>query len=144
MKNEIQTQNFSQQTNNDLAVVEQSREIAQVQAQHIIAKRFPRDESLVFQKVIKQCQRKSMAEVAMYSYPRGGSNVTGPSIRLAELLANSYGNLEYGIKVLSQDSEKVEAMAYCIDLENNTRKVDYFSVKLERYTKKGTTTPAQQ
>lgn len=138
MKNEISTQNFSQNTNNDLAIIEQSREIAQVQAQHIIAKKFPRDENVVLQKVIKQCQRKTMAEVAMYSYPKGGTNVTGASIRLAELLANSYGNLEYGIKVLNQDNDKVEAMAYCIDLENNTRKVDYFSVKLERYTKKGT------
>lgn len=137
--NELVTQNFSNQTNNDLAVVEQSREIAQVQAQHIIAKKFPRDENIVLQKVIKQCQRKSMAEVAMYSYPRGGQNVTGPSIRLAELLANGFGNLEYGIRVLNQTSDIVEAQAYCIDLENNTRKVDYFTVKLERHTKKGIT-----
>jgi hypothetical protein len=137
MTKELQTQNFSGQTNNDLAIIEQSREIAQVQAQHIVAKKFPRDENLVFQKIMKQCQRKSMAEVAMYSYPKGGQNVTGPSIRLAELLANGFGNLEYGIRVLNQDSTKVEAMAYCIDLENNTRKVDYFTVRLEIGTKKG-------
>ena len=136
MRNELQPANFSQSTNNDLAVIEQSREIAQVQAQHIVAKKFPRDENVVLKKVIKQCQRKSMAEVAMYSYPRGGQNVTGPSIRLAELLANGFGNLEYGIRVLNQTNDTVEAMAYCIDLENNTRKVDYFTVKLERSTKR--------
>jgi len=131
MTNDLQT------PNNNLAVIEQSREIAQVQAQHIVAKKFPRDENIVLQKVIKQCQRKSMAEVAMYSYPRGGQNVTGPSIRLAEVLANKFGNLEYGIRVLNQSIDFVEAMAYCIDLENNTRKVDYFTVKLERGTKSG-------
>jgi hypothetical protein len=133
----MDNQNFSSQTNSDLAIIEQSREIAQVQAQHIVAKKFPRDENIVLHKVIKQCQRKSMAEVAMYSYPRGGQSVTGPSIRLAELLANGFGNLEYGIRVLNQNADIVEAMAYCIDLENNTRKVDYFTVKLERHTKKG-------
>lgn len=118
------------------ALIDQTREIAQVKAQYFVAKEFPRDENISFQRVIKQCQRKSMAEVAMYSYPRGGSNVTGPSIRLAELLANSYGNLEFGTRVLGQDNEKVQVAAYCVDLETNTRKVDYFEIRLEKFTKK--------
>lgn len=134
--NDLQTQNFSQQANNDLAVIEQSKEIARIQAQYVIAKKFPRDESLALQKIIKQCQRKTLAEVAMYSFPKGGTNVTGPSIRLAESLACSFGNITFGVRIISQDAEKVEAQAFCIDLETNTEKSDTFTVRLEIYTKK--------
>lgn len=115
---------------------EQTRVIAEIQAMVFLAKNDPRDENLVLEKVVKQCQRKSMAEVAMYSFPRGGQNVTGPSIRLAEVLGRAYGNIEFGVKILSQNENSVSALAYCWDLETNVRKTDYFEVRLEKYTKK--------
>ena len=111
---------------------EQTRVIAEIQAMVFLAKNDPRDENLVLEKVVKQCQRKSMAEVAMYSFPRGGQNVTGPSIRLAEVLGRAYGNIEFGVKILSQNENSVSALAYCWDLETNVRKTDYFEVRLEK------------
>jgi len=132
MQNEV-IQNPNQQ---NLQHYEQTRVVAEIQAMVFLAKKDPRDENIVLQKVLKQCQRKSMAEVAMYSYPRGGQKVTGPSIRLAEVLGRAYGNIEFGVKIISQDESKVHALAYCWDLETNVRKTDYFEVHLERYTKK--------
>ena len=39
-------------------------------------------------KILQACTRPSLAEGALYSYSRGGSEITGPSIRLAEVAAS--------------------------------------------------------
>lgn len=101
------------------------------------AKRFPRDEYKSFQKVITACQRISLANAATYMYPRGGQNVTGPSIRLAEVLAQAWGNLDYGIRELEQHEGFSEMQAYCWDLETNLQRKINFTVKHERHTRQG-------
>lgn len=73
----------------------------------------------------------------MYSYPRGGTKVTGPSIRLAEVLAQNWGNLSYGIKELEQRNGESVAMAYCWDLETNVRQEKVFTVKHSIGTRNG-------
>lgn len=55
----------------------------------------------------------------MYQYLRGGTKVTGPSIRLAEVLAQNWGNLSFGVKELEQRDGESIAMAYTWDLETN-------------------------
>ena len=82
----------------DVQDVDQSRAIAQVQGQIVMAKKFPRDEVEVYNKVNVACSRKRLAENAIYSYPKGGTQVEGPSIRMAEMLAHNYGNMEYGAR----------------------------------------------
>ena len=57
----------------------------------VIAKKFPRDEVESYNRILRSCQRKSLAESAMYEYPRGGTKVTGPSIRLAETMRTKLG-----------------------------------------------------
>lgn len=68
-----------------------SRQAQEVQAAMVIAKKFPRDEVQSFNRIMRACQRKTLAEQAMYEYPRGGTKVTGPSIRLAEAMAPELG-----------------------------------------------------
>ena len=70
--------------------IEQQRAIQEVQGMMIMAKKFPRDEALVEEKIRQACRRKSLAEVARYIYPKGGTTVQGPSIRLAETIARSF------------------------------------------------------
>ena len=77
-----------------------SRQAQEVQAAMVIAKRFPRDEVESYNRIMQSCKRKSLAESAMYEYPRGGTKVTGPSIRLAEAMAQNWGNLDFGITEL--------------------------------------------
>lgn len=115
--------------------VEQSRAIQEVQGAIVMAKKFPRNETACFQRVIEACKRKSLAESAMYTYPRGKEKVSGASIKLAETLAKNWGNIQYGIVELSQDNGASEVLAYAWDLETNTRQVKQFSVKHSRYTK---------
>src|ERR1035437_1770538 len=79
-----------------LIAVESSRAVQEVQASLVIAKRFPRDEIGATKKIINACQRPGLADVAVYDYSRGGSSVTGPSIRLAETIAQYWGNIDFG------------------------------------------------
>ena len=114
-----------------------SRQAQEVQAAMVIAKRFPRDEYESMEKIKRTCQRATLAEQAIYSYPRGGQNVSGPSVRLAEALAQNWGNIDYGIIELEQKDGKSEMMAYAWDLETNTRVTKIFSVEHKRDTKSG-------
>lgn len=114
-----------------------SRQAQEVQAAMVIAKRFPRDEVEAFNRVLQSCKRKSLAESAMYEYPRGGTKVTGPSIRLAEAIAQNWGNIDFGITELEQKNGESQVMAYAWDLETNSRQVKIFSVPHIRSTKKG-------
>lgn len=109
-----------------------SRQAQEVQAAMVIAKKFPRDEVEAYNRILRSCQRKSLAEQSMYEYPRGGEKVTGPSIRLAEALAQNWGNLDYGIIELEQKAGESSVMAYAWDLETNTRQTKIFTVKHER------------
>ncbi len=120
-----------------MAQIESSRAVQQVQAQVIMAKQYPRNISVVMSNMLQACQRKGLAEMSMYSYPRGGQQVTGPSIRLAEELARQFGNLDYGIKELEQKDGESVVMAYCHDLETNVMQTKIFTVKHIRDTKKG-------
>lgn len=113
--------------NQGTVAIEASRAIAEAQGKLVIAKRFPRDEVAAFAKAMEACQRPAMAEKAFYSFPRSGQKVEGPTIRFAEELARCWGNIDYGIKELSQDDGKSEMQAYAWDLETNAQSVQNFT-----------------
>lgn len=111
-----------------LIQVEQSRAIEQVQAALVIAKKFPRDLIAVQANILESCKRISLAKQAMYQFPRGGQKVTGPSIRLAEVLAQQYGNLDFGVRELERRGTVSIAESYCWDMQTNTRQTKVFEV----------------
>lgn len=114
-----------------------SRQAQEVQGAIVMAKKFPRDEVESFNRIVRACQRKGLAENAMYEYPRGGAKVVGPSIRLAEAMAQNWGNIDFGIIELEQKNGESQVMAYAWDLETNTRQTKVFTVPHIRSTKKG-------
>ena len=114
-----------------------SRQAQEVQGTIVMAKKFPRDEVESFNRIVRACQRKGLAENAMYEYPRGGTKVVGPSIRLAEAMAQNWGNIDFGIIELEQKNGESQVMAYAWDLETNTRQTKVFTVPHIRSTKKG-------
>lgn len=113
------------------------REIAEVQAAMTIAKKFPRNQAKAHDRIMIACQRPTLAESALYSYARGGTDITGPSIRLAEVAAQQWGNIQFGIRELDQRAGESTVEAYAWDLETNTRQTKTFQVKHYRHTKKG-------
>lgn len=139
MSQELQNLGFNEQNKKDssLVSVQESRAVAEVQAAYVIAKKFPRDQFQAFSRIIDTCKRPILAENAMYAYPKGGTTVTGPSIRLAEAIGQHWGNLDCGVREISQASGVSVAEAYAIDLETNTRVTKTFHVEHKRDTKKG-------
>ncbi len=114
-----------------------SRQMQEVQGQIIMAKKFPRDEISARNRILTACQRKRLAEQAEYEYKRGTSKVTGISIRLAEAMAQNWGNLDFGFIELEQRNGESQVMAYAWDLETNTRQTKIFTVPHIRETKSG-------
>lgn len=125
------------QQNQALVEVEQQRAISEVQGAIVLAKKFPRNQIECLDRIMTACQRPTLAEQALYSYSRGGTEITGPSIRLAEAIAQNWSNLQFGIKELEQRGGESTVEAFAWDVETNVKQVKTFQVKHERYTKKG-------
>ena len=113
--------------NQGTIAIESQRAVAEAQGKLVIAKRFPRDRIAAHAAIIESCQRPDFANDAFFSYPRAGKAVEGVTIRFAEELARCWGNVEYGIKELSQDDGKSEMQAYAWDMETNTMSVQNFT-----------------
>lgn len=131
-----QAQEFMGQ-NQSLTSVQADRTVAEIQAQVFMAKRFPRDENISRSRILRSCQRPGLASRAIYAYPKGGQNVTGPSIRLAEALAQAWGNLDFNTVILEQRETESVCMSYCWDVETNTRCSRSFIVPHKIQTKNG-------
>lgn len=114
-----------------------AREVATVQGQILIAKRFPRDVDVSLQKIERACSRTRLASLAVYQYQRGGTDITGPSIRLAEAVASSWGNVKYGFDVVESNELMNKVRAYAYDMESNVQAERIFSVSNFRFTKSG-------
>lgn len=125
------------QQNQAMIEVEQQRAISEVQGAIVLAKKFPRNQIDCLDRIMTACQRPTLAEQALYSYSRGGTEITGPSIRLAEAIAQNWSNLQFGIKELEQRNGESTVQAYAWDMETNVRQEKTFQVKHERYTRKG-------
>ena len=113
--------------NQGTVAIESQRAVAEAQGKLVIAKKFPRDRIAAHAAIIESCQRPDFANDAFFSFPRGREKVEGVTIRFAEELARCWGNIEYGIKELSQDDGKSEMQAYAWDMETNTMSVQNFT-----------------
>jgi hypothetical protein len=120
-----------------LAATDQQRAITEVQAAMVVARANPRDPIAAMDRILNACTRPSLASSALYSYARGGTDITGPSIRLAEAIAQCWGNIQFGIRELEQKDGVSTVQAYAWDVEYNVRREVTFQVRLERHTKRG-------
>jgi hypothetical protein len=96
---------------------------AEIDQQISTAHAFPRSISKATKNVLSLVTLdEQSAEECNYALPRGGKSITGPSIRLAEIVAGQWGNCRVGARVVHVDrAEKyVEAEGVFHDLETNT------------------------
>lgn len=117
-----------------------SRAVAEVQAAMMIARMNPRDEIGAMNKILNACMRPTLADSSMYTYSKGGTEVTGASIRLAEAIAQSWGNMQFGMRELDQVNGESTVQAYAWDVESNTRREITFQVPHIRYKKNNQST----
>lgn len=64
---------------------------------------------------------QEVAESCIYALPRGGKSITGPSVRLAEIVASTWGNLHTGKRVIGAEEKEVISQGVAWDLEKNLR-----------------------
>lgn len=116
---------------------DQARAVAEVQAALMIARLNPRDPVKAMDRILNNCTRPTLANAATYAYSRGGADITGPTIRLAEAIAQGWGNIQYGIREISQSGGVSTVAAYAWDVETNTRREMVFQVAHKRDTRNG-------
>ena len=95
--------------NGALAAVTSNEKVVETLASIFIAKQFPRDLAMVTASMTAATRRVSLAQKAVYTYPRGGTSVEGPSVHLADALLGAWGNAESGWTELNRhkDPKKV-------------------------------------
>lgn len=103
----------------DLSVVE-AQDRALIDKQIATAKQFPRNIHKAKDNIVAIASMdEDTAKTCGYSLPRAGKNITGPSVHLARIIAQQYGNIRIDTKVADSDRTHLTAQATCIDLENN-------------------------
>ncbi len=119
------------------ADVERMRAVTETLASLEIAQRFPRDERKAMDRILTACTRPSLAEKALYAYARGGTNISGPSIRLAETLAQCWGNLDFGFREIERRKGESSVESFAWDKETNTTARRAVQVAHVRDTRQG-------
>ncbi len=95
---------------------------SEVEAQLDAAHRYKRSTTSFMRDAISMATISvAVAESCMYSVPRGGKTIVGPSVRLAEIAASAYGNLHVGARVVDVGDTEVTAQGVAWCLEKNVR-----------------------
>jgi hypothetical protein len=95
---------------------------SEVEAQLDAAHKYPRKVSLFLKEAMALATiTREVAESCIYSLPRGGKMVTGPSVRLAEIAASAYRNLHVAARVVDAEDKEVVSQGVTWDLERNVR-----------------------
>lgn len=101
-----------------VAVLNRSEVEAQLDAAH----RHPRQiKHFLKESLTLATLTRPVAESCIYSLPRGGKAIAGPSVRLAEIIASAYGNLHVAARIIDVEDTVVVAQGVAWDLEKNLR-----------------------
>lgn len=98
---------------------------AEVDMQISTAKQYPRDLTVVLNKIATYAKMdKETAEDCFYVLRRkdkdgNDSLIEGLSIRMAEIIASAWGNLRIQTRIVGNDGRMITAQAICHDLESN-------------------------
>lgn len=95
---------------------------AEINSQIATARQYPRSMKAAMNRLVERVTLdETSAEEAMYALKRGGKPVRGPSIRLAEAVAQVYGNCRIDARVISIDrvNKLLTAEGMFHDLETN-------------------------
>lgn len=95
-------------------------ERANIDIQVSTAHAYPRSISRCVNNAIAiACMDSETAQSCGYAVPRGGKPITGPSVHLAKIIAQQYGNLRAEARVTSITDSQVISRGTAWDLENN-------------------------
>jgi len=112
-----------------------SRSEAEIKSAIFLANKFPRDEARAFSEMKKALDRASFSECAVYSFPRADRNITGPSVNMSREFARLWGNIAYGLTIISDIEDHVIVEGWGWDMQTNTKVTAQASFKKLIYRK---------
>jgi hypothetical protein len=126
---------ITQLETNDLAY---QQDKAAIDMQISTAKAYPRSiKKAVENSIIVVTMDTETASSCTYSLPRGGKTITGPSVHLAKILAQNWGNLRVEAKVVDVNAKQITCQSIEFDLENNLAiKVEVKRSIVDKYGKR--------
>lgn len=93
---------------------------AEIDIQISTAKAFPRSLTEFQRRAMSMATyNEEIAALCCYAVPRDGKTIEGPSVRLAEIVCASYGNIRAGHRTIANDGKAITAQGICHDLETN-------------------------
>lgn len=96
------------------------QEKAQIDIAVATAKQYPRNIRRAVENMVTIATlTKEGAEACTYTVPRARKSIVGPSIHLAKIIAQNWGNMRIANKVVDIDLKHVTSQAICWDLESN-------------------------
>lgn len=113
-----------------------SAERANIDIQVSTAHAYPRNLSRCINNSISiATMDRETAQTCGYALPRGGKPITGPSVHLAKIIAQQYGNMRVEARVVNVTGTQVISRGTAWDLENNYAVA--FEVRRSILTSKG-------
>jgi hypothetical protein len=95
---------------------------SEVEAQLDAAHKYPRSVKRFLDRALSLATlTQEIAESCIYSLPRSGKQITGPSVRLAEICASTYGNIHVGARPIDVGDLDCTSQGVAWDLESNYR-----------------------
>lgn len=95
-------------------------ERASIDMQIATARRYPRDFVRVKKNMLSLATLdEETAASCFYKLNREGKTIEGPSVRMAEIAINCFGNMRAGARIIANDGRMITAQGVCHDLENN-------------------------
>ena len=116
MSEEITTTEVQVMDNSALQLITR----AEIDSQIATAKAFPRSLKQSMDRALSMATvNEEVAASCTYAVPRSGKTIEGASVRLAEIVCSTFGNLRAGARVIANDGKTVTAQGICHDLESN-------------------------
>lgn len=112
--------------NEEVTIIEGGVEILEAQERAAIdiqvstAKRYPRNLRRVLDNsVVIATMNKATAETCRYAKPVGNKTINGPSVHLARIICQQYGNIRVQQRIKSIEHKSIIAEAVAFDMETN-------------------------
>lgn len=93
---------------------------SEIDVQIATAKQYPRNLARVLGNIeTLATMDEEVAGSCFYTLRRQGKVIEGPSVRMAEIIASSWGNLRVQARIIGNDGKMITAQGVCHDLESN-------------------------
>lgn len=112
--------------NEEITIIEGGVEILEAQERAAIdiqvatAKRYPRNLRRVLDNsIVIATMNKATAETCRYAKPVGSKTINGPSVHLARIICQQYGNIRVQQRIKAIEHKSIIAEAVAFDMETN-------------------------